>query len=82
MSQLGDYADMAEELEEILVRRGDGQGLSMDADFILKSFGMMKCMDFIFDMVDPKVNDSIDKEFCKKYPLYSKYLNDLNPFNN
>lgn len=77
MSQLGDYEDMVMVLEGNLTRRKpSGQGLSIDADFILKSFGEMKCMDFVFGIVDPGCFE-YDKDFCERYPLYSKYLNEL-----
>lgn len=82
MSQFGDYEDLCETLEAELARRvKDGKGLSVDADHILKSFGMMKGMDFVFDAFDPKCSE-YSKDMIKKYPTLAKYMNILNPYNN
>ena len=79
MSQLGDYEDLIQDLEENLHRRGVGQELSVDADHILKSFGMMKCMDFVFDVFDES-SDSYIADWKTDYPLVSAYMTKLNPY--
>ena len=80
MSQLDDYADMIGELEANLKRRGIGQELSVDADFILTSFGQMKCMDFVFDVFD-KNSDEYIEGWGTTYPLMSAYMTKLNSYN-
>jgi len=76
MSQLGNYEDLIKALEETLIRRGAGQGLSMDADFILTSFGSIKCLEFVFEVFD-KDSDLYVERWGTDYPLMSAYMRNL-----